>query len=377
MKKYLRISFLSSAILAVLYTGLWFYQAENIKSLTEKSLIRIAKKIGGNNSDFAYAKSFIGGFPFAIKVNIDQPRFIIDNNNSLYEVSGKNPLILKSNIIGTRFTAQLPEEIKITNLDGDKKQQWRLKYNDSAIFKVRTTHEDTLRWLLNGLKHNLPSPALLIKEVLYKDGGFSINKTTGSEMISSSEGLFLKIKSGRNAQSGQAFDLMAEIKNANLDELIYFSDHDKMLGKINLSTDISYSGYQAGNESNINFRGFNLSSDIFDINIQGMLANSADEAIPQGELRVRLGQYSNIIDYQRSIINYVVQNSAFPIFNIKDEQSDAFKDFLKSISAERYNNEQDILILLKRKKGQELQIGKHGFFEVLKLFRNTFSDSKK
>jgi hypothetical protein len=105
------------------------------------------------------------------------------------------------------------------------------------------------------------------------------------------------------------------------------------------------------------------------MSVSGAVISNAVEALPSGDLQIKITNYEEFLDYQGRLINYIVEKSAFPLFNIKSEEINKFKKFLNIVASEKYNDDRDLLIILRRDGGSAINIGEYNFYEALQIYK--------
>jgi hypothetical protein len=350
------------ALLAVIYSGFWFYQSKKVKSFAELYVSDMTKKFGGDKSQFIYADSKSGGFPLSFKVEFVKPKLIINDRNLEAELVSEGAVVFKSNIIGSKFTVSLPKELNFKKKD-DAKSALLAKFNEEPAILIRGKQKGLIPWLMNSTADADDLPWVMT-EFSYSDKGFDI-MAAGGATISSARSSEVDLK----MDDSNSYSLVANIKNMQLDKLIALPSYADALGNLNIAADMSYKESAGSEEAAIDVKRFSLVADGFSVDISGNIERNKADALPFGVMQVKLGQYESFISYNAALINYVVANSAFPIFSINNKQIDSTKEFLKSIASEKYNDDKDILILLNRKKGEDFRIGQVGFYEALQRFK--------
>jgi hypothetical protein len=365
------------AIFAVLYTGFWIYQSQKVKTFSEEYVRYLTKKFGGDKSEFVFADSKRGGFPFSFKTEIVKPKFIINESEVGLEISSENSLVFKSNIFGTRFGISLPQEASIAkaNMAQEDKTAWMLKCTTAPVITMGAKQKGLLPWVLKGGLVNSEDLPLVLTRFNYTDQGCKVLRTVDGIEVASLASGNLDIHMGNNIEGN--YNLIANFKNVRIDKILVLPEYISGLGTLDIVADISYEqeGREGVEGASTKIRQLNMTADNFSLDVRGNIDNSKADALPFGGLQIKLTQYENFVDYNKALINYVVANSAFPIFSIKDKQTSTFKEFLKSIASEKTNDDKDILVLFNRKEGEDFRIGELGFYDALQMFKSDIKES--
>lgn len=349
------------------YTGLWYFQSKNMESFTHEAILSITKKLGGSKSDFVYETAKVSGFPLGYKVQINQPRFIINDANISMELSSNESLIIESDILGAKYLARLPETININGGEALEKS-FILKYSAPATINLKASGEDFYANIFGQKPTSQTTHG--INDVTYKDIGYKYINATDQEVIASADESSFTFDIAEDA----GYSLTANVRNQFLRTITKKSYKDKNIGNLNLEADIIYNE-TAGDK--LSFNKFIITSDIFSLDLEGNAVNSNIEAFPYGELKIKIGNYEDFVEFQTILINEAAEKSAFPFFKIKQEQVASFKDFLKKVATEKSNNDKDIVITLKRDEGQSINIGKYSFIEAVHLYKGGSEDIVK
>jgi hypothetical protein len=373
MKRFFLTISVFFAVLAVLYSGFWLYQSRKVKVFAVEYVTYLTKKFGGESSQFIYSDTRMKGFPLAFNVEISNPKFIFQEKDVAMEVSSEEPLVFGANVIGSKFNTVFPKNINVHKGAADS-VPLLVKFVQQPNVVIKIKHKGLLPWLLKGADFDSDEPPLVVRIFSYTDKGFSVVKSdNGAE-----------IASGKSNEIGFSLDkednqsLKVDCDSLFIDKLLLLPEYTSGLGSFNVEADISYKrpdGDNVGTSTNITK--LVLGADSFSLDVKGNIDRSDADALPFGGLQIKLVGYESFVDYGKALINYVVANSAFPIFSIKDEQADTFKDFLKVIASEKYNDDKDILIVFNRKKGEDFRIGELGVYDALQMFKADMATPRK
>jgi hypothetical protein len=352
-------------ILTIIYSGFWFYQSKKVKTLTEAYVREMTKRFGSDKSEFVYTTSKTSGFPFSFDVEFAKPKFVIDDRNLTAEISSEGSIIMSSNIIGSKLTVLLPKELNFIKA-GEEKSALLVKFNEEPAILVKAKQKGLIPWIINTSVNEEDLP-WVVTDFNYSDKGCNILRINGGAELASIKSASLNLKMGDD-NSDSNYSLLMDFKSMQLDKLIELPTYADALGNLNIAADLSYKE-EVDSGAIIEVKGLSMVSDGFSIDISGNIERSNSDALPFGVLRVKIGQYENFINYHAAFINYIVANSAFPLFNIKDKQIESTKEFLSTVASEKYNDDKDILILLNRKKNEDFRVGQIGFYEALQRFK--------
>ncbi len=356
------------------YTGLWYFQSKNMESFTHEAILSITKKLGGSKSDFVYESAKISGFPLGYKVQINKPRFILNDENISMKFSSNESLIIESDILGTKYLAKLPQNIDVKNIDvktGEAlENSFIIKYTEPATINLKASSGNFYANIFGQEKTSDSANKLNLSDFSYKDTGYKyINASTQDVIYSADESVFTFA-----LLEDDSYNFTANVKNQFLKALDKKLYKEKNIGKLNLEADIIYNETSG---DKLAFNKFILTSDIFSLDLQGNAVNSNIEAFPYGDLKIKIGNYEDFVEFQAMLINQVAEKSPFPFLKIKQEQIKSFKDFLKKVATEKSNNDKDIVITLKREEGQSVNIGKFSFIEAVHLYKGDSADMVK
>jgi hypothetical protein len=340
-----------------------------MESHTKNAILSITKKLGGSKSDFVYESAKISGFPLGYKVQINKPRFILNDENISMQLSSNESLIIESDILGTKYLAKLPQTIDIKTGEA-LENSFIIKYTEAATINLKASSSNFYANIFgqenisdSANKHNL-------KDLHYKDMGYKyLNASTQDVIYSADESVFTFA-----LLEDDSYNFTANVKNQFLKALDKKLYKEKNIGKLNLEADIIYNETSG---DKLAFNKFILTSDIFSLDLQGNAVNSNIEAFPYGDLKIKIGNYEDFVEFQAMLINQLAEKSPFPFLKIKQEQITSFKDFLKKVATEKSNNDKDIVITLKREEGQSVNIGKYSFIEAVHLYKGNSADMVK
>jgi hypothetical protein len=345
-----------------------------MESFTHEAILSITKKLGGSKSDFVYESAKISGFPLGYKVQINKPRFILNDENISMKFSSNESLIIESDILGTKYLAKLPQNIDVKNIDvktGEAlENSFIIKYTEPATINLKASSGNFYANIFGQEKTSDSANKLNLSDFSYKDTGYKyINASTQDVIYSADESVFTFA-----LLEDDSYNFTANVKNQFLKALDKKLYKEKNIGKLNLEADIIYNETSG---DKLAFNKFILTSDIFSLDLQGNAVNSNIEAFPYGDLKIKIGNYEDFVEFQAMLINQVAEKSPFPFLKIKQEQIKSFKDFLKKVATEKSNNDKDIVITLKREEGQSVNIGKFSFIEAVHLYKGDSADMVK
>ena len=347
-------------IFTSLYSGIWFYNSKAVQLHTEQAILALTKDLGGKKSDFKFTDSSINGFPFNYKVQINKPRFILNDSDISVDMSSEEPLIVESDILISNYIATLPNNIVVKSGE-TLEENFSIRYSDAAQIIVKSDAENLIQKLLSKLSNNDGKSLYEVKSAKYSDNGYKYINPLTQELIASADSQNIEI----DLIGSGKYNLKANIANQHLNIFNKLYDGKKQVNNLNLNADLIY---QDDSGDKINFKQFVLSSDNFSVNVKGNAAGSNIEAFPYGNLEIKVSNYVNFIDFQALILNDIVKKSGLPIFNIKEKQISRFKDFLGKVATKTSEDNNDIVISLKREEGQAINIGKYSFIEAVHLY---------
>ena len=360
MKRFFITIIVFVVIFAGLYSGVWFYNANAVKLHTEQAILTLTKDLGGKKSDFIFSDTQISGFPLNYKVQINKPRFILNDQDISVDMSSDEPLIVESDILASSYTATLPQDIIVKNGES-LEENYTIRYNGNASINITSDAKGLLQKIKSALSSGGDENFYQVKNAKYIDKGYSYINPINQEIIASSEGQIIEIDLiGRGE-----YNLKANIADQYFKSFNEISDNGKKIGNLNIDADIIYKE-DLGDK--LNFNKLVISSDNFSIDVKGHAAGSNIEAFPYGNLEIKVSNYEDFIDFQATVLNDIVKKSGLPVFNLKDKQISRFKDFLGKVATETNNDGQDIVISLKREEGQAINIGKYSFIEAVHLY---------
>jgi len=360
MKRFLVTISVFLAIFSVMYSGIWLYKSKTVKSLTENAILAITKDLGGRKSEFVYANTLVSGFPFGYKVQINKPRFIIDDKNISLELSSDDSLIIESDILESKYTATLPQNINVKNGES-LEQNYSLRYNSPAQIELSSNNKNLAARFFKRIIFDDTKGTYEINQANYKDSGYKYINPLNQDVISSAESVDLTVK----IVSDSTYNLKANISNQFFKGLKKLADKKNDIGNINLAADIIYSEKSG---DSVSFKNFALNSDKFSLDIKGNTSSSNIEAFPYGDLTIKIGSYEDFIDFKANLLNNMVSNSIIPLFRIKSKQITDFKTFLSKVATEKSDDGKNIALTLKREEGQAVSIGKYSFIEAVHIY---------
>lgn len=360
---------ISAVAFTALYSGLWFYQAKNIRDFAEVGLRSFAKRVGGEKSEFLYSKARVKGYPFKFEIEIDQPKLLVEDQGVILDIYSGEEISIISNITGSAFSLHLPHKIFVVRKEDDYESQWSLNYSRQPKINAKIRRSSIWPFTKN--------MDVSVKEFNYSDDGYSIFNVKTNKEIASSKSSFVNLNIGLEESKDSSVNLVSDLKGIRFFSPDYLLGSGIDLGEVNINADISYIGPEKldninGEESHLRIRELAFNSGLFTIDAKGSIDRAKDDGLPFGELQLKLSKYSNFVDHQKFLVNYIVRNSAFPIFSIKERQADSFKHFLYAISTERQDEGNGLVIMLKRNKGDDLHIGPYDLAEVMGLFKESF-----
>jgi hypothetical protein len=356
------VTFIAFVILFfIIYSATWLYNSNAVKENTEIAILALTKDLGGKKSDFLYSDTTISGFPFYYTVQINKPRFILNDRELSVDLSSEEPLIIKSDILISNYKATLPKSIKVK--DGESvEENYVVQYNIPPVITVESQTDNLFEKILSKLRSVEDQPMFQFKQAIYSDKGYKYLNPLTQDILASADSSNIIIDLAANNK----YNLKADLKNQYFSRLDNIAQDIEGSNKLDLKADILYS-YKSGDE--ITFNDFNLNTDAFSVKINGHAASSNIEAFPYGNLEIKVSNYQNFIDFQASLMNDIVKSSGFQIFNIKDKQISQFKEFILKVANETTNNNKDVVVGLKREEGQAINIGEYSFIEAVHLYK--------
>jgi hypothetical protein len=183
MKKFCSLGIIIS--LAVLYTGFWFYRADDIKT----SVINELKEYTNNETDDGQLKVddvFVTGFPFKYEVNFSKPHYGLAegslNSNEGLQFSVDGVIKAGTDLFGRSYWIKQEGDIHYVIPEGNAIKKYIVKGN--MEFKVDVNHPQYLKAFMHpfyGLsevfyKENPSTEEILdtFKMVSYHDSNFSL-----------------------------------------------------------------------------------------------------------------------------------------------------------------------------------------------------------
>jgi len=357
MKKYLRIGAALIFVFAILYSVFWFYQSKQVRGIVDHALAKGAIRLGGVNSSFEYSDMKVQGFPLSFDVTIDNPKLNLRDKRLSLEVASQEPLLISSDVIGYKLKVVFPPTVNSTAINSDDVAPIKISWANPPVLVVKTS----------GLLFRAPKKDVPYESIHYSDSGYSVYKEGEEGVFASSGG------TSYNVIREDGFDVIA-FSNSNLkiDNLMPFAS-DLDLGSVDVSGNIKQKVSSDASMYEFVVDNFNFSSEIFSIDVMGRWKSAGAKQQPLGDLKVRLSNYENMVDYTSDAVNYAVENSAFPIFRVKSQQKDGFKSFLYSLATEKYNEGSDLMLVITSDDKSGIKVGQYNFFEVMGLFRESFN----
>lgn len=381
MRKYITNIAGVAVSLTVIYSVGWFYQANRIRTLTEELITDVSESVGAQRSEFFYSRSEVKGFPFRYDVNIYDPRFISYNTSDPIEISSADRLTVSTSTLGGSFRATFPEKINVSIKKETGALPYIISFNEAPVLDIKIHQEEIIPWVFKRFsEQGTDNLSATFKSLKYSDEGYVVVDGTTGEALASTKRVFIQLNTEDYTEGATVSELVFNIKNAQFDKLYHLDNGQRGLGNVNVSADISFIGPAlleniSTSESNIRIRGIEFSSDHFGFNINGAVSTAKDDLFPFGDVRLKLTNFANLIDYKIAFINQKMSGLALPFFKIKTSQAGALKLFAEKIATEEHNDGKDLLMTFNRKQGESFFIGDKSLAQVMLLFRESFQQA--
>jgi hypothetical protein len=360
MKRFFLTLLVFSVIFSVIYSGWWYYYSGKIKQYTAQSLLALSQNFGGSDSDFNYSHIDVSGFPFGFKISVGNAKFILADKDLSSDIIFEKNLAINANLIGSKYEVILPKDFQIFNkISG---HPYSIKYNEPARIVIKVGIKNITNWFAPLVFDNTSDKILFVKDIKYYDDGYNISDgKTGASLISS-ESNFVDL----SFSDADNYTLKVNLKDKDLRYLD--TKYRNISGnKHSIVADIGFE--RVNQDTKILINEFKILSTLTSMSVSGAVISNAVEALPSGDLQIKITNYEEFLDYQGRLINYIVEKSAFPLFNIKSEEINKFKKFLNIVASEKYNDDRDLLIILRRDGGSAINIGEYNFYEALQIYK--------
>jgi hypothetical protein len=287
------------------YSGLWYYAASKTKEIVERELASF--KAADTARELMYDKVETTGFPLGITIEIIAPRI-----NFKESASSQGNI---SQIRTDKITARpdlLVEKLTFTVI-GDMAYSFKENNQDMsqsihcAQNPALTTGFDTS--LLSNKITTHKELAEHLKTVSYRDQGCAVTNLASKTVISRSERTSFDVQIARTADNDQvviAFDAKA------IERLDTKDTAAQKFGKSNINANINLLGTldpakkdrSSYKEGEVTIKNLDFTSDKLNIMLSGKLNSTNSNMMPSGEVRVKIDQYPNLVNYVTTLTDY-------------------------------------------------------------------------
>lgn len=385
MNKKFLIAGVSLVAIGAAHTAFWVYQSGKIKFAIEQTAGKFSKEIGRKNTELFYTSSDISGYPFNFTVKISQPKFITAGSGEKVEITtGDEPIIIVSNLLGSRYNIKLPPKIDIKQTVEDVEKSYKLEFTNASP-QIEAKFSGNVLANINNTEELIPYLSERLKSLRYSDSGSTLTSTEDGKKVASADSQTIQItKSTGNTNSvSTAYNIQLQ----NMDAAALFStentitDTDSQLTAAlwPVSVNIDFSSIDSkdenGKSNSVDFivRDVDVKATSFGMNLKGNVKANGSDIFPFGDLSLKINGYENMVDYFGGVVSEALDKTNLPLFRIKNEKSIDFKKVLYDISSEKSNENKDILLTLSREQNKSLFIGQKGIMEVVDLLKASAS----
>lgn len=384
MNKKIAIASASLIALGAAHTTFWFYQSGKIKLSIEQAANQISKEIGRKNTEFFYTSSDISGYPLNFTVRVNQPKFITAGGGEKLEISSADqPLVIKSNLIGSGYKITFPTKLDIKQTIDETETSYKLEFSGASP-QLEAKFSGNVMLSFKEGQDILEHLGDKLNSLRYLDSGYSFTKADDNSKIMSSEADFLQVN--KTSTKANSFSTAYDIRVNNMDGAALFTqasasaDAAKPMGGLwPVTAHFDFSNIDSrdenGKSTSIEYvlRDVDFKASTFGVSVKGDVKANGNDLFPFGDLTVRLSGYEGMVDYFGGIVGQALADSKIPFLNIKSQKSVDFKKVLYEVASEKTNEEKDLLLTISREQGKNLFIGQKGLMEVIDMLKGSGS----
>ena len=355
MKNFGRLGIVVLILLAVCYSGLWFYRANLAKDLIQSDIDTFN---AGEKGQLDYADLSVTGFPLNFAIVMDKPVLTITDATKSAILSAPE-FVATSSFIGDNY--RITSEV-ITIMPG---QSNTMSEEEKVVVSIDDVAID-LGFLRNGWKDILDGDINLKEPVWYEyhDGGAKVLQQKDNAELLIVKPTMLRF-SREEIGAREKLDIAFDVQMRATDALKAIAakkgkqkEFDDFSWKCSILLEQPRGSVKANDDRKVSINKCTVAVDNFSFTSNGTIESAKDDFFPFGAVDITIQQHPLLLDI---LIEQRI---------ISQQQKEVIKAIIPNVATSAGTSENDAITLaLKREKNAELHIGNLSLTAVLSQYQ--------
>lgn len=362
-----------------LYSGLWFYQAQEIKKQAHLILEQWVAQAKQENITISYGDLSVGGFPFQRRVKLKDPIISNSENGEGVQLQAEEFLVSKPVFGDNRVTLSLKGDLTLTTGEG----------TTAHTYTVHFPTAPTLR---------LAMPTEGFQGLEYEDNGYVLKQSDGTvlaEWKRTEINVDTKRENGiltvdAKATSSGSYSSTAPTNDPLLDKVFALN---RKFGDVSFTLDAGYTGPENSDNivtsaAKLDIRTLSMDSALFDVSVKGNVDKQADSMIPVAAIELALQPVTAFNEFWTTYLGTVGETLAAQgespeeskaitqAFTITEQQKAAFIRFLTGIADSGTLANDSFITTIRSDNGGNVTIGQKTLEQAMELATRAFASQQ-